>query len=86
MRRLCVAALEFCSTHVYLAAIGVMLYALYTYHWRAAAIRRGHREPYDDRLGPVRCERVIRLFVAFISGADYLAILITDDSVYCTGW
>ncbi|KZV78281.1 putative VTC1-protein controls Sec18p/NSF-dependent priming of snares and [Exidia glandulosa HHB12029] len=35
-----------------LVAIGVMLYALFTYHWRAAAIRRGRREPYDDRLGP----------------------------------
>jgi hypothetical protein len=31
----------------------VMIYALYTYHWRAASIRRGGRGPYDDRLGPV---------------------------------
>jgi hypothetical protein len=30
-----------------------MVYALYTYHWRAASIRRGGRGPYDDRLGPV---------------------------------
>lgn len=34
-------------------AMGVMVYALYTYHWRAIQIRRGSREPYDDRLGPV---------------------------------
>jgi hypothetical protein len=34
-------------------AIGVMLYALFTYHWRAAAIRRGGKQQYDDRIGPV---------------------------------
>ncbi|GJJ07063.1 vacuolar transporter chaperone [Clathrus columnatus] len=33
-------------------AMGIMVYALYTYHWRAIQIRRGSREPYDDRLGP----------------------------------
>ncbi|KAJ7019513.1 hypothetical protein C8F04DRAFT_1404244 [Mycena alexandri] len=35
-------------------AMGIMVYALYIYHWRAASIRRGGRGPYDDRLGPVR--------------------------------
>ena len=34
-------------------AIGVMLYALFTYHWRASAIRRGGKQQYDDRIGPV---------------------------------
>ena len=34
-------------------AMAVMIYALYTYHWRAASIRRGGRGPYDDRVGPV---------------------------------
>ncbi|KAF8505706.1 vacuolar transporter chaperone 1 [Russula emetica] len=33
-------------------AIGIMSYALYTYHWRAQSIRKGGRGPYDDRLGP----------------------------------
>ncbi|TBU33021.1 vacuolar transporter chaperone 1 [Dichomitus squalens] len=33
-------------------AMGVMVYALWTYHWRAASIRRGGRGPYDDRVGP----------------------------------
>lgn len=33
--------------------MAVMLYALYTYHWRANAIRTGGRGPYDDRFGPV---------------------------------
>jgi hypothetical protein len=33
--------------------MGVMGYALYQYHWRAASIRRGGRGPYDDRVGPV---------------------------------
>jgi hypothetical protein len=34
-------------------AVGIMGYALYTYHWRANSIRKGGRGPYDDRLGPV---------------------------------
>jgi hypothetical protein len=33
--------------------MAIMIYALYTYHWRAASIRRGGRGPYDDRVGPV---------------------------------
>ncbi|KAI0310381.1 vacuolar transporter chaperone 1 [Amylostereum chailletii] len=33
-------------------AVAIMLYALYTYHWRANSIRKGGRGPYDDRLGP----------------------------------
>ncbi|KAI0304172.1 vacuolar transporter chaperone 1 [Russula brevipes] len=33
-------------------AVGIMAYALYTYHWRANSIRKGGRGPYDDRLGP----------------------------------
>ncbi|KAI0004947.1 vacuolar transporter chaperone 1 [Russula compacta] len=33
-------------------AVGIMGYALYTYHWRANSIRKGGRGPYDDRLGP----------------------------------
>ncbi|KAH9077246.1 vacuolar transporter chaperone 1 [Lactarius deliciosus] len=33
-------------------AVGIMGYALYTYHWRANSIRRGGRGPFDDRLGP----------------------------------
>ena len=35
------------------SAVGIMGYALYTYHWRANSIRKGGRGPYDDRLGPV---------------------------------
>ena len=33
-------------------AMGTMIYALVTYHWRAAAIRRRGSGPYDDRLVP----------------------------------
>lgn len=40
-------------TKITLAAMAVMVYALFTYHWRAASIRRGGRGPYDDRIGPV---------------------------------
>ncbi|KAF8709692.1 RNI-like protein, partial [Rhizoctonia solani] len=35
-----------------LVAIAVMIYALVTYHWRAAAIAKRGSGPYDDRLGP----------------------------------
>lgn len=35
------------------AAMAIMVYALITYHWRAASIRRRDTGPYDDRLGPV---------------------------------
>ncbi|BAP71915.1 Vacuolar transporter chaperone 1 [Kluyveromyces marxianus] len=35
-----------------LVAMGTMIYALVTYHWRAAAIRRRGSGPYDDRFGP----------------------------------
>lgn len=41
-----------------LLAMAIMIYALYTYHWRAASIRRGGRGPYDDRFGPV-CRRLL---------------------------
>jgi len=45
-------------------AMAVMIYALYTYHWRAASIRRGGRGPYDDRVGPtVLC---VALLIAII--------------------
>jgi hypothetical protein len=40
--------------------MAIMIYALYTYHWRAASIRRGGRGPYDDRVGPV-CNNVMSL-------------------------
>ncbi|KAF9782361.1 hypothetical protein BJ322DRAFT_1009529 [Thelephora terrestris] len=47
-----------------IVAIGVMLYALFTYHWRAAAIRRGGKQQYDDRIGPtILC---IALLIAIV--------------------
>jgi len=49
-------------------AMAIMVYALYTYHWRAASIRRGGRGPYDDRFGPVRL--VCSLFVKVSSASD----------------
>ncbi|RUP46902.1 hypothetical protein BC936DRAFT_146390 [Jimgerdemannia flammicorona] len=33
-------------------ALSVMIYALFTYHWRADMIRRREAGPYDDRFGP----------------------------------
>jgi len=45
-------------------AIGIMIYALYVYHWRAASIRKRGSGPYDDRLGPTLL--CIALFIAII--------------------
>ncbi|KAG8905266.1 vacuolar transporter chaperone [Tulasnella sp. 403] len=45
-------------------AIGIMIYALYIYHWRAAAIRKRGSGPYDDRLGPTLL--CIALLVAIV--------------------
>ncbi|KIK43364.1 hypothetical protein CY34DRAFT_803863 [Suillus luteus UH-Slu-Lm8-n1] len=49
-------------------AMAVMIYALYTYHWRAASIRKGGRGPYDDRLGPtILCSALlIAIIVNFV--------------------
>ncbi|KAI1796080.1 vacuolar transporter chaperone 1 [Ganoderma leucocontextum] len=45
-------------------AMGVMVYALWTYHWRAHSIRHGGRGPYDDRVGPtILC---VSLLVAIV--------------------
>ncbi|KAK4049398.1 GTPase regulator Nrf1 [Microbotryomycetes sp. JL201] len=33
-------------------SMAIMIYALVTYHWRAAAIRKRGSGPYDDRVGP----------------------------------
>lgn len=35
-----------------IVAMGTMLYALATFHWRAAAIRRRGQGNFDDRFGP----------------------------------
>ena len=53
-----------------------MLYALYTFHWRAAAIRKRSTAPYDDRVGPVRRIRLPRK-----SGLMNPSIL--DHPVHC---
>lgn len=58
--------------------MAVMMYALYTYHWRAQSIRRGGKGPYDDRLGPVS------IFLPFPSGTviDFL----TDGAMHRSSW
>ncbi|KAF3078205.1 vacuolar transporter chaperone [Orbilia oligospora] len=33
-------------------AMGTMVYALFTFHWRAAAIRKRGSGSFDDRFGP----------------------------------
>ncbi|KAI6035080.1 hypothetical protein F5J12DRAFT_790911 [Pisolithus orientalis] len=47
-------------------AMAVMIYALYTYHWRGASIRRGGRGPYDDRVGPLIFIFEVAIIVNFV--------------------
>ncbi|KAG0146000.1 hypothetical protein CROQUDRAFT_545618 [Cronartium quercuum f. sp. fusiforme G11] len=48
-----------------IVAMGVMIYALITFHWRADAIRKRGSGNYDDRYGPtVLC---IALLVAVVT-------------------
>ena len=59
--------------------MAVMVYALYTYHWRAASIRKGGRGPYDDRLGPVRPA----YFLTLSSPSSSLAVRsYSDNTLY----
>ncbi|KAK7696196.1 vacuolar transporter chaperone [Cerrena zonata] len=56
-------------------AIAVMVYALWTYHWRANSIRTGGRGPYDDRFGPtVLC---LALLLAII--VNFILRFTADD-------
>ena len=67
-------------------AMAVMLYALYTYHWRAASIRRGGRGPYDDRLGPVRSTRFpfsVVLFMLTILFASVIFLAVDCHLLAC---
>lgn len=40
--------------------MGVMIYALVIYQYRARAIRQRTGAPYDDRLGPVSIKTFLR--------------------------
>lgn len=46
-------------------AMFVMLYALYTFHWRATKIRNREAAPYDDRVGPTVLCIFLIIAVAF---------------------
>ncbi|KAF8272496.1 hypothetical protein EI94DRAFT_1655918 [Lactarius quietus] len=51
-----------------LVAVGIMGYALYTFHWRANSIRRGGRGPFDDRLGPtLLCVALLGLLISTVT-------------------
>jgi len=58
--------------------MAIMVYALYTYHWRAASILRGGRGPYDDRVGPVsfQCSLVGRQ-------PDFWMMLRFEQTILC---
>ncbi|KAI9608875.1 hypothetical protein H4Q26_005066 [Puccinia striiformis f. sp. tritici PST-130] len=48
-----------------LVAMGVMIYALITFHWRANAIRKRGSGNYDDRIGPTAL--CIALLIAVVT-------------------
>lgn len=60
-------------------ALAVMLYALYTFHWRANEIRKRSTKPYDDRVGPVRPFRLPK-----VSGLMKVIHPDLDNPVHCT--
>ena len=68
-----------------------MLYALYTYHWRARSIRRRGQSGFDDRVGPtllaiillLRCE--LRLLQSTIVGVVLLHLLLVPGTSFLTG-
>lgn len=44
---------SFISAIVFIVvAVSGMIYALYTYHWRAKSIRRRGQAGFDDKIGP----------------------------------
>jgi hypothetical protein len=47
-----------------LVAVAAMLYALFTFHWRAKSIRQRGQGGFDDRLGPTVL--TIALFAAVV--------------------
>ena len=44
-------------------ALVTMLYALFTYHWRAKSIRRRGQAGFDDRFGPTFLAIILTLAV-----------------------
>lgn len=53
-------------------AMGVMLYSLYTFLWRASKIRKREAAPYDDRVGPTVLCIVLILAVSFNFYCKYI--------------
>lgn len=53
-------------------AMGTMLYALVTFHWRAAAIRKRGQGSFDDRFGPTVLVRLL-CCVPFQGSEGFLA-------------
>ena len=54
-----------------MVAMGVMLYSLYTFLWRANKIRKREAAPYDDRIGPTVLCIVLILAVSFNFYCEY---------------
>ncbi|KAL7271624.1 GTPase regulator Nrf1 [Rhizina undulata] len=54
-------------------AMGTMIYALVTFHWRAAAIRKRGQGSFDDRFGPtvlaitLLCAIVVNLILRILA-------------------
>lgn len=60
---------SFISAIIFLVvAVSGMVYALYTYHWRAKSIRRRGQAGFDDKVGPtvLAVALIIAIIVNFV--------------------
>lgn len=70
-----------------MTAVFVMVYALYTFHWRATKIRNRESASYDDRVGPTVLCTFLIIAVAFNFYCKFLYCCICSIisfSVYST--
>jgi uncharacterized membrane protein YidH (DUF202 family) len=60
-----------------IVAISAMIYALYTYHWRAKSIRQRGQAGFDDKIGPTVL--AIALLVAVV--VNFILRVINYDKI-----
>lgn len=57
-------------------AVSAMLYALYTYHWRARSIRQRGQAGFDDKIGPT----VLALALLIAVAVNFILRIASNDS------
>jgi hypothetical protein len=58
--------------------MAVMIYALVIYQMRARSIRLRTGAPYDDRLGPVSAQAILRIFLSPLVAYSHLSPITAD--------